>query len=256
MATAFENFLAIARWKALWRAWCAATKRDSEEQIGIYLFGFSLLVAIIPVVVISVEATNELIPNYFPTIAFGVSTILALFLLKNRGVVGISSRLKWADFSLTHTAVALGCIPVVLLLLFDPTVFADRSEAISEVVVAPSAGEQQSVNYIMLFGSIVFISAWVAVTEEILFRGVLLSALRKVPFSSNKRFVDGVAIILSAALFGLAHVPAWGLLPSLALAGLGCGFGIAFVVTDEQLLPIICYHFLFDLLSLSLALFI
>ncbi len=56
--------------------------------------------------------------------AFGICTLLALLLRKRMGFKFVPTR-EWREsFSLTHTAIAAGCIPAVLVILLAPSLLA------------------------------------------------------------------------------------------------------------------------------------
>jgi len=101
---------------------------------------------------------------------------------------------------------------------------------------------------------IVQVSVWAGLTEEFIYRGLLITALRRSPmFGMNQINKDKVAILVSAVIFGFSHYMLWGLPASLTLTGLGLGFGIAYIAIGELILPLIVYHIIFDILSLSFA---
>ena len=77
---------------------------------------------------------------------------------------------------------------------------------------------------------------------------------RLFPINSIRKEVGLMAITVSALIFGVAHYSNWGLQAAISTAGLGFGFGVAYICSKERLLPLIIYHFFFDLLSLSLVL--
>lgn len=106
-----------------------------------------------------------------------------------------------------------------------------------------------------MFSIVIMISMWVALVEEILFRGVLVSILRRWKLISTQRQRDVFATLLSASIFGFAHYATWGPIAAIALVGLGIGFSIAYIANGEQLLPLILYHFAFDLLSISISVY-
>lgn len=72
------------------------------------------------------------------------------------------------------------------------------------------------------------------VTEEIIFRGLILTALQR-------RCHNTAAILLSGLFFGLIHFMAGGMVLTAGATGMGIIFGIIFVET-KSLLPVILAH--------------
>ena len=97
------------------------------------------------------------------------------------------------------------------------------------------------------------VAVWVAVTEEYIFRGLCISVIRRWAIFPRQSQRNALAITLSAVLFGAAHYPTWGLAAAIALTGLGFGFSLAYLANREQIMPVIVYHFIFDLCSILLT---
>lgn len=262
MTPALKTFLGIERWKALGEAWRRASNERISQRLSLASILLVAALALTPIVSTlytdgAVLADVISLPVYMPTILFGICTIIALLLRRRAKWRGILSRSSLKDLSLTHTAVALGCIPAVLLLISSPELLSERNEVLSEILLPPPSSQPSAKpNLMLLIAFILGISFWAAITEEVLFRGLLLASLRRWRIFASQSKADILAISISALVFGLAHLPSWGLVPSLALVGLGIGFGIAFVVTDEDLTPLILYHAAFDVLSISCALLV
>lgn len=72
------------------------------------------------------------------------------------------------------------------------------------------------------------------ITEEIIFRGLILTAMQK-------QFNDIIAIIFSGLFFGLIHFMAGGVVLVLGATFMGLIFGIIYVKT-KSLLPVIAAH--------------
>ena len=100
------------------------------------------------------------------------------------------------------------------------------------------------------------VAVWAGLTEELIYRGMLISALRRSKFNLSTRRKDSLAIVVSALIFGIGHVPFWGVPMSLAVTGVGVGFGVAYIATGELLVPVILYHIGFDLISILVSHFI
>lgn len=181
------------------------------------------------------------------TVLIGVTTCLSLVLRRRLGIPFESVRNWGRAFKLTHVAFALGCVPTVILVLFRP-------EAL--YMLGNAANGDSTVNIHSTFGVASFVlgvSIWAGLTEEIIFRGMLLSILRRWRVLNKQAHRDVFAVLLSSLVFGLGHVSLWGLSLSLAVTGLGIGFGMAYIATKEVLLPLVIYHAMFDALSLTFS---
>jgi membrane protease YdiL (CAAX protease family) len=136
-----------------------------------------------------------------------------------------------------------------LIVLIFPTTLVEFQQATNQAATA-AAPESQLWGKIQV---ILIASLWAGVTEEFIYRGMLISFLRRWRLFSQQRINDLFAITLSGLLFGLSHLAMWGPLMSLSLIGIGIGFGLAYIATGETLLALIIYHILFDALSLSVS---
>ncbi len=120
-------------------------------------------------------------------------------------------------------------------LLGDP----DVSEPVEELVEAAGG--------VRIVGLLVFVSVGAPIVEELFFRGLLLRSLQR-------RFDDRVAIVLSAVLFGLAHVQALALgalvLVIVSLTLLGTALA-ALAVRTGRLGPAIVTHSVFNAVSVA-----
>ena len=252
----FHRFLGTSRWLALRDALLEQSAIEATPKVGwLAAFG-AIAVASCPIFITLVDSVRlpGTASSPLPTIAFGICTLLALLLRRRMGFEFVTTQ-RWREsFSLTHTAIALGCIPAVLVILLAPSLLADRHDVLTAATGQPK-GEGAHTTLVWGRISLIFaIALWVAITEELIFRGLLVSTIRRFEHLRTQRSRDVAAAVLSALLFGLAHWPTWGALPALALVGLGLGFVVAYIATGEQLIPIIVYHFIFDLLSISLSL--
>ncbi|VTU19870.1 CAAX amino terminal protease self- immunity [Variovorax sp. SRS16] len=81
-----------------------------------------------------------------------------------------------------------------------------------------------------------------AVVEEAFFCGVLQERLARSSFFNASRFRSAMPVVISAALFGLAHLPGgWTLAALASLAGFG--YALAYALTERIEAPI-AVHFL------------
>lgn len=95
-----------------------------------------------------------------------------------------------------------------------------------------SAGESKSSTYLEILVYFISVAVVPAVSEEILFRGAILSTLRK--------YGDGVAVFVSALIFGLFHANLVQI-PFAFIVGLVLGWA---VVYTNSMLPAILIHFI------------
>ena len=110
---------------------------------------------------------------------------------------------------------------------------------------------EKQINFIDTFLIILQISATAAVLEELVYRGMLLPALRRCRIFIKQVYWDFIAISICSLLFGLAHIPMWGIKAFLPITFLGIGFGLAAIANQERLRALITYHFIFDVLSFT-----
>lgn len=243
------KFLALDRWRALLDRLSAETSTERQPLLGSIAVVLALVICSFPVIFTALETANGS-SGVNSTIAFGICTLLALLLrsmLKLEHVAVASWR---ESLSLTHTSVALGCIPALLIILLNPSMLSSRHDALTQAASAPTdQGPGLAYTLALIFGS----ALWISVTEEFLFRGLLVSVIRRWRLLSSQRTRDFAAVLISAALFGLAHYPTWGGGAAIALGGLGVGFVLGFIANGERLLPLIIYHFIFDALSILVA---
>lgn len=254
METALKRFLGVKRWRELHQILLARSAVQLEPPLGLRPQLAALLIAITPV---AMTFLDDLRPHgtpasALPTVAFGICALLAMLCRSRLGLTPNTS-LSWRKaLSVTHTAVALGCVPAAAVLLLSHTLLADRHDILSNTVAAgPTSGPP--LPHLMRWAMLAAIAAWVALTEEVIFRGMLVGIIRRTTLLRSQRARDTAAVCISALLFGVAHWPTWGALPAIALTGLGIGFVLGFIANGERLGPIVLYHFGFDLLSLCIS---
>lgn len=243
------KFLGVSRWKLLFyaiRDECSELKSPNLNH-GILLLASVL--ACTPIIFTFIYTDN---PSFIPTVAFGVCAILAIIVRKK---LNIESRKKYSfkeALSLSHTAVALGCIPAVIVILLAPDMLSQRHDLLS-AATEQSLPIDEKPNFLFIATMCLIYASWASVTEEVLFRFLLISVLRRWSFLKQQKTRDVLACLLSAFIFGFAHYATWGIAASIALTGLGVGFGLAYLASGERLEPILLYHFVFDILSLIAA---
>lgn len=246
-----HSFLGSARWKSLFAALARESRSDQAPALGNIAVAAAVAISITPVALTVLQHASPSTAIDLPTIGFAVCTILAI-LMRRWLKLGYTRTVDWRQaLNLTHTAFALGCLPAALLIASRPTMFAERRDIVtSAAALEPVSGVHPLLFAIHVAGVVVFLAGWAAVTEEFLFRGLLVSALRRWSLIPGQRARDALAVICSAGLFGAAHYPTWGLTAALALGCLGAGFVIGYIANGERLTPLIFYHFCFDTLSI------
>ncbi|MDD2942486.1 MAG: type II CAAX endopeptidase family protein [bacterium] len=260
--TYLHTFLGTSRWKRL-----ASTLREESGAQALKELGWEAIIMVffVSLAPIGISAIN----NYcaqdlsdLSTITFGIAALLAILfcdrLKRNSPLNQNSDSEKHLPFratlSNTHTAFALGCIPAVIILALNPNILAERGDIIQEAL-APTPATQEQATAVFSLSTIPMVLAltvWVAVTEEYIYRGMLIGGLRRICCLKSQRHRDILAVTTSSVIFGFAHYFSWGLLPALALCGIGAGLGIGFIASRERLATLILYHFLFDSLSIGL----
>ena len=244
------RFLGINRWRIFFSALGRESAADCRPPLESGAVFLALIVCSFPVVFAALEAENGS-PSLNSTIAFGVCTLLALLIRSWLKLELIPVRSWRESISITHTAAALGCIPAIAIILLNPSLLSARHDALTNAVSPAAAGPSRG---LALSLAMVAASAlWISVTEEYLFRGLLVSVIRRWRLIKSQAGRDIAAVIISAGLFGAAHYPTWGAGASMALAGLGVGFVLGYIANGERLLPVILYHFIFDALSITIA---
>jgi membrane protease YdiL (CAAX protease family) len=244
-----RRFLGLEQIDRLHRAWRENTSREIEGRNGIRELAISLAIALLPSLSFYIpRAAGRPDPT---TILIGIATLLAIVYRVQKKVPFFQSSGWSRDLSLTHTAFALGCIPAVLIVIFYP-------ESLYTLKQARQPGVRLTpIEYSNMARAlfVLKVAIWAGVTEEFIFRGLLIGVIRRTRLFLHQRQRDIFAVLLSSVIFGLGHLPVWGPAMSLALTGLGVGFGIAFIAIGEAILPLILYHILFDICSLSAAYF-
>ena len=244
-----RRFLGLDRLAALRSAWTEINYCPSP-RVGSARVLVACFIATLPILGYFL---GEGVPRIdLVSVFVGIATVCGLVLRRSMGIPFEAVKSWGASLSLTHTAFALGCIPIAVIMFLFPE---------SLVVLVQQRGEvvKDAVAPTVQWGKPMFIaivSVWAGLTEEVIYRGLVLATVRRWSALTESRYRDAVAVVLSAALFAVVHIPVWGVTMSLAVFGLGCGFGVAFVVTGERLLPLIVYHTAFDALALTFASYI
>lgn len=242
-----RRFLGLDRIALLGEALKANTSALPGHGIGLAEVTLALAIASLPFLSFFARNTNSKLD--ITTAFVGIATVLAILFRVTRKIPFYHAKEWRRDISLTHTAFAIGCIPAVLIVLIDPEALSHLNATKSAVQVVPGARPSS-------FGLALFVlkvAVWAGLTEEIIFRGMLISVLRRWQLLRTQRARDTLAVVVSATMFGLSHLPVWGPSLSLALVGLGVGFGAAYLAIGEAIMPLVLYHIIFDVLSLTAA---
>ena len=244
------KFVGVERWKILFNALKLEFVKPLSANKNITDAVFALCLCSIGPIIAAFEVRYEANATLYSTLGFGISAIFAILFQRSiqRDKGNLTAK---QSFSLTHTAFALGCIPALLVLALDPSLLAKREQLLN----ASAQGSTVQISKITLLFYISLFALWVAVTEEYLFRGLLISIIRRCASFGSPRIRTGVACLLSSILFGAAHWPLWGAGASLALTGIGLGLSLGYVANGERIWPLIIYHWGFDFLSTAVAIF-
>lgn len=249
-SSAIRRLLGIEQFELLAQSFTKHSTNGPQATLGTWHVAGAILIALIP-------ALSFFIAPIFPkidvaTLLVGLTTCFAI-IYRIRSNIPFGSVAEWLhSLKLTHFGFALGCIPLVFLLLLDPDAFVRMS---FDAPAAKGAGTAPVPTTQQLIGFILGVAAWAALTEEFIYRGMLISVIRRWKRIRSPLVRDWVAISISALLFGFAHFATWGPTLSLALVGLGIGFGVAYIAAGELVLPLVAYHLIFDALSLTAAVF-
>lgn len=226
-----------------------ALRQESQElltPVRPILLTIAIIIALIPPLAYLPQLRSQ--NPLTATILTGAALCLAI-IVRNLARLSFNTVSNWRQsFSLTHTAFGLGCIPAAIILCFSPETVA----LLPEATAGSETTQPTGLSGLVLF--ILSVALWAAVTEEFIYRGLLLSFLRRTYWFKTQLLRDAFAIIFSGLIFGMAHLSTWGIGLSLAITGLGIGFGMAYIANGERLVPLIVYHAVFDILSLTAAL--
>ncbi|MBN8549002.1 MAG: CPBP family intramembrane metalloprotease [Deltaproteobacteria bacterium] len=242
-----RNFLGIEKFRSLFQALAEQSRQAPAAHISTLGVAVAILISALPLLAFYQGSRDSGID--YSTLLVGVSACLAMLYRSRNGIPFLSVRAWKSSLRLTHIAFALGCIPTLFMLLYSPQALFQISPP------TKPDGHAMTFSLLTILSFIIGTATWAAVTEEFIYRGLLISVLRRWDAIANPRVRDAVAIFVSALLFGLAHLPTWGPAMSFALFGLGLGLGMAYVAIGELVLPVIVYHIVFDILSLSFAIF-
>jgi membrane protease YdiL (CAAX protease family) len=250
MRKALPFFLGVPRFQALWQAYCLHSSQSAKPTVGSSALLLAVLLAALPM--LAFFADSYLTKVDIATLIIGIAAVLSAVMRSRLGLTWHWVK-EWRNsLSLTHTAFAVGCIPAVLIVLFHREALYTLSQ--SNALVPTTESVRPAWYQIAAF--IMKISVWAAITEELVYRGMLVSIARRWSAIPTQRGRDLFAVILSGTVFGLAHLGTWGPEMAIALAGLGMGLSFAYITIGELLIPVILYHIVFDCLSLLSALLV
>ncbi|RMD87137.1 MAG: CPBP family intramembrane metalloprotease [Candidatus Dadabacteria bacterium] len=241
------RFLGLKRISELFSALNRESKRPKRGSLSSFPVILAILVSLLPFYSSFLTLYAKRLD--ITTVFVGIATCLAI-VLRNRIGITLKKTTRWkVPFSLTHTAFAIGAIPTVIMLIIAPHSFSHIST--NQNIQPVFEVERIPIISVALF--ILGVSVWAGVTEEIIYRNMLISIIRR--WKAIKRPItrNVLAVFVSSAIFALTHLPTWGISLSVAHFGLGVGFGLAYIATGELILPIIFYHIAFDILSLTFS---
>ena len=241
-----RKFLCFDQFKALGLALNSQWKQAPLPTTSILLVFFAVTVSLFPSIAFHYRAYFPMVDIF--TLAIGLATVFA-FLYRYAMKLCLKLGHDWKNsLSIVQTSFALGVLPLVVIMIFFPESTHEVNDIIS---YASKGGDKKVVSTIWdAIGFVFKVAVWAGVTEELVYRGMLVSALRRAPlFSSHlntQRSRDLFAVTLSAVIFGVGHFGIWGPTMAVALSGIGAGFAIAYIALREALLPLIVFHILFD----------
>jgi membrane protease YdiL (CAAX protease family) len=241
-----RRFFAVDKIRLLFSALRGAHENAPAATCDTITVAVAILIAALPL--LSFYAGNSDLD--YSTLLVGIAACLSIVYRVRNQIPFLRVGAWKRSLSLTHIAFALGCIPTLIILLMSPQALFHLSPPVSHA--SPNAAP---ITLFQIATIVLGTATWAAVTEEFIYRGLLIGVLRRWQAFPNPVTRDTVAVVVSALIFGLAHLPSWGPVMSIALFGLGLGFGMAYLAIGEVLLPLVVYHILFDTLSLSFAIF-
>lgn len=204
-------------------------------QAGIRMLTVQLLGGVFP------EKSPELLA--IPALIAGLTTIVALFILApyvfrlgiRRGL-GLNFR-HWIFDSARGLIAYLAVIPICLILLWLFTPFMpedDRTHSMLKALNDASPG----IKALLIFASVVL----APISEELLFRGFMQSALRKLTGNA------WLGIAITSVLFALVHTPLYHTMPSLFVLAVVMGYNYE---RCGRLWPAILIHMIFNGVSVA-----
>jgi membrane protease YdiL (CAAX protease family) len=242
-----RKFLGLGRVEEL-RLALTCDRNPAEPLMGSLPIALAVLISLLPLYGGALTELQQRIDAV--TLFVGIAACLAL-VLRARLKIPFQSVSSWKDsLRLTHTAFALGCIPTVLVLLIHPEALYQIAPHEHAHAAHPLPPHRWNIGFLLLQ-----VSVWAGLTEEIIYRGLLISVLRRWNIFPSQGARDIFALLVSSLIFGATHFLTWGLVMSYALFGLGLGLGAAYLAIGERLLPVVIYHIIFDSLSLAAAFF-
>lgn len=242
--SALLRFVGFDRIVALLRALRAQSAEAPQKSLSVLHIALALIIGALPLLGFFLRKFADVDTV---TVSVGIAALLSLFFIRVTGV-SIDRIADWRKaLSLTHTAFALGCIPAAVIVVMFP----EGLYHVNNYTMGGGGGAAPSISSVILFA--LEVSLWAAVTEEIIFRGLIISVLRRCRIFGAQGRADLFAVFVSSALFAVTHALNWGVPIGIAIFGLGLGLGAAFLAVRERLLPVIVYHAIFDFLSLMAA---
>jgi len=243
-----RTVLGIAQFGRLVSA-CRSAQHDfrPSSPISPALIVITAAIALVP---IFAHSTGQYYSIDITSILIGCSALISWIVMRRIGISFLRRESLYQDLKLTHYAFAFGCIPGVLVLIL----FGFDNIQPDDLLVDQDTGILQA----SIFARVVFIlmvAMWAATTEELIFRALLIGVVRRLKLFGTQKKNDLFAVAFSSAIFAISHAMTWGPAMGIALFGIGLGLGFAFIATREHIFPLIVYHCLFDILSLT-AIFI
>lgn len=246
---ALRKFLSINKIQALF--WSIKHESDGKDlgQLSTLSVIFAIFISLLPASAYYLSIYKQYLDIH--TAFIGIAACLAM-IYRNKMNIPFGSVADWKQsLFLTHTAFALGCIPIIFIVLVHPEalVFVSKSDNVQSIF------QSETGTLGTLWSFILGVAVWAGLTEEIIYRGLLISVIRRWRLLPSQLHRDIIAITASSIIFGLSHMSVWGPWMSLGTIGLGIGFGMAYIAIGELLLPVVVYHICFDVCSLLFSYF-
>jgi len=217
-------------------------KQRDPGRLGVEIL-IVLAIVFVPDVVMKV-ASNGLPPAVVQFLSVSILPFAALaciLLLRRDGIgltgLGLARPASW--FRTVGTGVLVGAgLLLVSVVAISPLVVAVFGSYLDPAMFDPLVGDARALATNILIS---FFHA--ALCEEIIFRGFLLQQFERLLDAGTKMTI--AAILIQAALFGLAHYPQGGA-GILATTLGGILWGIAFLAARRNLWVVIIGHAIFD----------
>lgn len=240
-------------------AWCALpnlTARAASLDL-LLVFMIAVLLEYLPGLVLAgaIGDVEQLVPNPLLLVfdkwadATLASVLLGYFVLRNGtrpDEFGLHLRNPLGQLGCAALTV-VGLYALLLMTVVPISIYFTFSgpEAVEELTRQRQEGLLPALPIESLSTTVILMIA-VGIHEEVIFRGLLLPLLIRVWGKPV------MAVVVTALVFGVLHIPGQGLLGGIQTTLLGVGFGVAFLLT-RSLIAVIVAHAAFNTLQVMLV---